>query len=193
MNPSSNESAVSWVDKYEFTKDWFSNRESDWWESFGYLSAGTVHAMEIGSLEGRSAMWMLEHLLVQQESTLTCIDLFSNPVVEARFDTNLQASGKAHKVTKLSGPSWTHLRNLRPGQFDLIYIDGSHHGRDVLEDGVLSFRLVKPGGFLIFDDYPWRNEDHSVYPKDAIDAFLYLYRDDVRVLQKKWQVFLQKM
>ena len=37
--------------------------------------------------------------------------------------------------------------------FDLIYIDASHYAPDVLSDAVLAFKLLKPGGILIFDDY----------------------------------------
>ena len=47
------------------------------------------------------------------------------------------------------------LRRLPLESFDIIYIDGSHAVNDVLEDAVLSFRLLKPEGILIFDDYRW--------------------------------------
>ena len=36
---------------------------------------------------------------------------------------------------------------------DLIYIDGSHLAKDVLSDAILSWKLLKPSGVMIFDDY----------------------------------------
>lgn len=188
-----NNSNDSHNQKYEFTKDWFSKRESSWLEHFGGLANRPSTALEIGSLEGRSAVWMLENLLLDSESHLICIDLFGDPEVEDRFDRNIVRSGAATKIEKLKGVSWRHLRSLKPESFDLVYVDGSHHGRDVLEDAILSYRLLRTGGFLVFDDYPWKKDnDHSVYPKEAIDAFLHLYQEFVEVLQVHWQVFLRK-
>jgi hypothetical protein len=34
--------------------------------------------------------------------------------------------------------------------------DGSHRARDVLEDAVLSWPLLKVGGIMLFDDYLWQ-------------------------------------
>jgi len=39
--------------------------------------------------------------------------------------------------------------------YDIVYIDGSHVANDVLQDAVLVWQLVKVGGFMIFDDYPF--------------------------------------
>ena len=36
-----------------------------------------------------------------------------------------------------------------------VYVDGSHHARDVLQDAVLAWGLLRPGGYMIFDDYGW--------------------------------------
>lgn len=180
--------------KYEFTRDWFSNRESNWIKHFSSLSALPLRALEIGSLEGRSAVWMLDHMLLHPNSSLSCIDLFRSEELENRFNKNIRATGAESKVTKLKGPSWIHLRELPCNTFDFIYIDGSHHGRDVIEDAILSYRLLKKEGILVFDDYPWRGDaQHTVFPKDAIDAFLHLYQDHVNVIDFGWQVILRRI
>ena len=41
------------------------------------------------------------------------------------------------------------------GLFDLVYIDGSHSAKDVLLDSLLAWRLLRPGGAMIWDDYEW--------------------------------------
>ena len=73
--------------------------------------------------------------------------------VERRFDHNLRVAHAAHKVTKIKATSREALRKLPFESYDLVYLDGSHMAADVLEDAVLSFPLLKPGGILIFDDY----------------------------------------
>jgi hypothetical protein len=51
--------------------------------------------------------------------------------------------------------------------FDFIYIDGSHMRVDVLLDAVLAWQLLKPGGFMVLDDYEWNEyRDNMVcHPK----------------------------
>jgi len=181
------------VSPYEFTSDWFSWRASSWEKHFIHLAGCPIQCLEIGSFEGRSAIWVVENLLSHPASRLTCIDIFYNAILEDRFERNIYATGRGERVVKLKGPSWRHLRPLPLDTFDLIYIDGSHHGRDVIEDAILCFRLLKSGGFLIFDDYRWAaNPTFSVYPKDAIDAFLHLFQDQIDILHLDWLVILQK-
>lgn len=136
---------------------------------------------------------MLENILDNPSSHLTCIDLFPIQEVEDRFDNNISLTGYQNRVTKLKGVSWKHLRNLPPESFDLVYVDGSHDGRDVLEDAILTYRLTKVNGIIIFDDYPWEdNPMHSAYPKDAIDAFIKCYHDFISVIDMQWQVCIKK-
>jgi len=101
-----------------------------------------LHALEIGSYEGRSALWMLENVLTDTSCTLTCIDIFSN----TNFIQNTAAF--RDRLTYIIGDSRVVLRSHfeRKEQFDLIYIDGNHAACNVLEDIVLSFPLLKTGG-----------------------------------------------
>ena len=54
------------------------------------------------------------------------------------------------------GRSQDLLRAMTGEPFDLVYIDASHEAADVLADAVLAWPLLKPGGFLGFDDYTSR-------------------------------------
>jgi len=61
----------------------------------------------------------------------------------------------------------------------MIYIDGSHETPDVFSDAALSYRLLRIGGLMIFDDYIWgggANADPIMNPKMAIDCFLNCYQ-----------------
>ena len=64
-----------------FTADWFSHNERMWRELFdkvGWHSPEReLHALEVGSWEGRSACWLLQNILKHENSTLHCIDTWS--------------------------------------------------------------------------------------------------------------------
>ena len=63
------------------------------------------------------------------------------------METASQAYGQHQPVF---GADW--FSPVTCQKYDIIYIDGSHEARDVLEDAVLAYRLLKIGGLLIFDD-----------------------------------------
>lgn len=174
---------------YFFSVDWVTPRVP-YWPKFPDPKP-PLRAMEIGSHEGRSAIWMLENLLTHPESRLTCIDIWRNPEVEKRFDRNIYISGQSTKVQKIKDDHWRALCH-QPYGFDLVYIDGSHEAQHVLEDAVWCFRLTKPGGFLIFDDYLWNFPQATIPPKPAIDGFLASYAPRIELVHKDWQVIIQK-
>lgn len=175
----------------DFTSDWHSMHIPIWQEHLSEFDGRPVRCLEIGSHEGRSAVWIAQHLLSHPSATLMCIDPWPSQAAESRFDANIAETGRAPQVRKLKTSSWQGLPTLKPG-FDLIYIDGNHEGRHVLEDAILSMRLLKVGGLLIFDDYPYQPVGVTQPPMPAIDAFLLLWSDCLTVLHKETQVILRK-
>lgn len=176
----------------EFTSNWHSPHIPMWQEHLGELDGRSVRCLEIGSHEGRSAVWIAQHLLSHPSATLTCVDPWPTPAAEQRFDANLAATGRAPQVRKLKVGSWYALQTLTPG-FDLAYIDGNHEGRHVLEDAIGAFRLLKVGGLLIFDDYLYQPAGVTQPPQPAIDAFLLLWSDCLTMLHRDAQVIVQKI
>jgi hypothetical protein len=167
--------------EYHFTQDWFSG-VIPVWES--------VLSPYRGRPSGRSAVWMLENILTHPSSHLTGIDVFQGPL-KARCLENLRRSGGGGRVTTIVEPSQVVLRRLPLETFDIIYIDGSHATSDVLEDAVLSYRLLKPRGVLIFDDYRWSgalyrgpdtHDAPSDFPKAAIDRFVQCFLPQLEVV-----------
>ena len=189
---------------YRFTEDWVTPNTGNWRQQLRHLEGRpNIHALEIGSFEGRSALWFLGNILTHATSTMTCVDVFADPAYEARFDHNIQVSTFAKKVRKMKGLSQKVLRQLKPHSYDLIYIDGSHMAVDVLIDAVLSWDLLKPGGIIIFDDYamgsnvapqvpsfqrtnPWSR------PQIAVDAFLDVFKPYIDLRHKGYQVIVRK-
>jgi predicted O-methyltransferase YrrM len=182
--------------KYKFTFDGVSTNAKIWSTHLREFNGKpNVAALEIGSYEGRSALWFLANILTHDTSTITCVDLFDDDI-DSTFNDNVKASGLDHKITKLKGDSKVVVRNLKKN-FDFVYIDGSHIAKDVLIDAVLAWDLLKPGGIVIFDDYgfiraPADNQSNALIPKLAVDAFLLAFRHHIDVLHQDYQVIVKK-
>ena len=94
---------------------------------------------------------------------------------------------------KIKGASQVVLRQLYGQTFDLVYIDGAHEARYVIEDAVLCFPLVQSGGFILFDDYDFSfKQKSSQNTAVAIDAFVSMFSDEVTVVERGRQVLLRK-
>lgn len=170
-----------------------------------FKGAANIEALEIGCFEGRSTIWFLENILTHISSKITCIDTFEGSAdhrhfkvdvsgCEEQFRANIKPFGK--KVIPIKGPSNYVLKEMGKDNdwADFIYLDGSHLAPDVLEDAVLSWTLLKPGGIMIFDDYLWKNMPNPLdNPAPGIDAFLSVYSGKYRELLRGYQIAIQKL
>ncbi len=187
-----------WYKGKNFTTDWTTGLLETWTR---FLSPAPVRdVLEVGSWEGRSAIFFLEYC---PNSRITCIDTFQGGLehadfagvatVEARFDANL--AGYGDRVEKIKSRSVPALDRLgQDGRlFDVIYIDGSHARDDVMLNSLLAWRLLRQDGLMMWDDYRWKSEwpDHE-RPQRAIDSFLALHADDLEVVHMWNQVFARK-
>ena len=179
-----------------YTQDWFSFHEVHWRQHFGQLvGRPALQAVEVGSYEGRSACWIVQHLLTGENSRLICVEPFQEYEGQERnFDHNTRTAGCADKIIKLRGRSQQVLPFLAEESFDFVYVDGSHMILDVLQDAAMCWRLVRPRGILVFDDY-----EHALFPDSfgmtagpAINAFLSLLSGKYELMFKDWQVALRK-
>lgn len=179
------------INMYELTHDWWSMRANAWHEHVIPRLPRPFRWLELGSLEGRSAVWMLDQVM-QKGDSLTCVDIwlhtfdgFSSEHAEDRFDRNI-----AGRAEKYKGKTHQFLVNALATnrEFDGVYIDADHLARSVLEDSVLAWRLLPVGGIMVWDDYEWRSpmNPDSLPPKPAIDAFTAMYPIDV--VYRGWQV-----
>jgi predicted O-methyltransferase YrrM len=145
--------------------------------------------LEIGCYEGRATVWLLENIATHPDATIKCIDIAE----QASFRQNILAARSPEKVRLEIGRSQNLLRLYPANAFDFVYVDGSHETVDVLEDAVLSFRLLRRGGIMGFDDFKWKDQAFpDATPKLAINAFLSIYGRKITVLMKDYQVWIRK-
>jgi len=155
-----------------FIYDWFKDIETVMTELVDPL---TSHIVEVGSFEGRSTLWFMQHC---PGAHITCIYHFRGGADQlscnldgllARFAENLK--GYEHRMTVFVEDAWNAWRHIDSEYSDLVFVDGSHIALDVIHDLTEAWRCVKRGGLIIADDYSWKNELPDC-PKVAIDAFL---------------------
>jgi predicted O-methyltransferase YrrM len=176
-------------ERFNFTADWFCHNEWNFIKYLAHLIDTPCRILEIGCYEGRATVWMLENIATHPDATIKCIDC----VEQASFRQNILAARSPEKVRLEIGFSRNLLRSYPTSTFDFVYVDGSHGTVDVLEDAVLSFRLLKTGGIMGFDDYKWKDRAFpGATPKLAINAFLSVYRREITVLWMGYQVWIRK-
>lgn len=186
-----------YVDK-SFTSDWTSDKLQNWTR---FVSRNNVRSiLEIGSWEGRSAIFFLEHCL---NSTITCIDTFKGgqehlgieglATVEERFDSNLAPYGsRVEKIRSRSIPALDRL-GIDCRMFDVLYIVGSHQRDDVILDTLLAWRLLKKDGLMMWDDYRWKRDlPERDRPETAVNTFFDLHGDELEILYLADQVIARR-
>jgi len=202
---------------YEFTTDWFNATAKSNWDAL-VPQIQPQRILEIGSFEGASTCYLIEKNDWTPSLEIYCVDTwtggiehqnnrFDMAVVEERFKHNIEVAKKSSSqncdLMVLKGKSDKQLANLiamgMENSFDLIYIDGSHQAPDVLMDALLSFKLVRPGGYLFFDDYLWSEnlaygQDPIRSPKFAIDCFTNTFCRQIQILRGLpiYQLYIQK-
>jgi hypothetical protein len=192
---------------YTFTSDWFSNNIELWSYYLHDLKGKpNLHFLEIGSYEGRSTVWLLDNILTDPTSKISCIDLFDGDIPDNDFskDPSLNTNYfqtflkniELHKskVEVYKGYSYKILKSFQEEEYlDFVYIDGAHTAYETLMDAIYVDPLIKIGGIIIFDDYPLKEEggpENS--PGLGIDCFCNAFTKQYEIIHVGWQVILKK-
>jgi predicted O-methyltransferase YrrM len=188
---------------YHFTEDYVTIYEKTWRTFLNhYIGIKNLHFLEVGSYEGRSTVWFLDNVLTDSTAQITCVD----NCFTKNFYLNIAEFSE--KVVIMTGDSQVVLRDkkfLEP-IFDVIYIDGSHTAKHVLEDAILTLPSLKIGGIMIFDDYLWKEPDLMAdssgfsdaevlrqEPKIAIDSFINVFGDSLEIIYQSYQMVFRKI
>jgi predicted O-methyltransferase YrrM len=195
------------MSEYQFTKDWFQWSPPVWEKIIPHLPERKSF-LEIGSFEGRSAVWIIENMMVDG-GEIVCIDTWEGGAehvnnemdgAELRFEHNINTVREKHperRVTKCRGMStqWLPAVTQEKYSFDFIYIDGSHIAKDVLTDACMAWPLLKRGGFMVFDDYMWKPPGFTLLdrPKFAVDVFTTLFENELVIAYSGYQLIVRKV
>uniref|UniRef100_A0A6C0D989 Methyltransferase n=1 Tax=viral metagenome TaxID=1070528 RepID=A0A6C0D989_9ZZZZ len=157
--------------------------------------------LEIGTYYGANLLSVAHFYGSHEESELHCIDPWEDyndydeykgkqDKIYNSFLNNINNSNYKDKIKIHRGYSHEKLLTFEDEYFDIIYIDGNHEPEYVMEDAIISFRKVKKGGFIIFDDYGWGGKNLT---QKGIDCFLVGYSKKIKVIgAKNNQIFCKK-
>ena len=181
--------------KYRLADNWLSHLKVDEYKD------RPINYLEIGVFYGANLLSVANKYGLHPDSKLYGVDPWEDydeypeykeeqSKIYDSFITNLQNSGVEDKVVLHRGYSNLEIPKFQDEFFDIVYIDGNHEPEYVLEDAVLSFRKLKKGGIMIFDDYGWGGPDLT---KRGIDGFLNGYHKRITYIgEKDSQVFIRK-
>jgi len=197
-----------WLQSQMFIEGVIYRTADNWFTTIPLWSAPTpIKYLEIGTFYGANLFSVALTYAAHPQSRLYCIDPWVDyedypeykdraytqvESIYATFLSNLDGSGFKDKVTVIRGYSHQEVPKFEDDFFDIIYIDGNHEPEYVMEDAVLSFRKLKVGGFMVFDDYLWGGPDLTTL---GIDGFLRSYHK--RLSSEKtlvnYQIIVQKI
>jgi len=137
-----------------------------------------IKYLEIGTFYGANIISVANTYGLHNDSKLYCIDPWEDyndypeyknqqGTIYESFINNIEKFDVKDKIIINRGYSNIEIPKFQDEYFDIIYIDGNHESEYVLEDAILSFRKLKKGGIMIFDDY------HPVWhmTQKGIDSF----------------------
>lgn len=168
---------------FKFTTDWFSgNVDKSMRKLYQMFKDNKNNILEIGSYEGRSTTWMLQHLCSHDASTLTSVDPYNigDPKCSVKnntyeiFSNNIKLCDNFSKFSQIVGYSSSVLPKLidEEKMYNIIYIDGSHLYKDIVLDLNYSDVLLKNSGVLIIDDVGIENVSGYVDVHKACKEFV---------------------
>lgn len=196
---------------YAFSHDYFSGFIATWQRWFQlWIRQAPLEAVLVGVGQGGTALWLLDQVIAPRSGSLRCLDGWAGssgyPLLDADlaargtslrelFAANLSRGGHSAapgRVQLLEGAVEEQLAGLPAASTDLVWIHGASGAEGVLEQAVLALRLLRPGGFLVFDDVQAQLLDRRRNPGRAVAMVLDVFRDRYRLLARGQQVLLQR-
>ena len=174
--------------KYPEERMFFTDHITIWEEILSSLKGKPNITLEIGALYGGSSVYILEEFCKEEGSHHNIMDINTNEFIENNINPYKD------KLTYLLGESSDSFKQFtEKNVFDLIYIDGNHMSKYVLEDAVNSFYILKDGGYMIFDDFGggWEQEKH-LQVKTAVESFVHSYEKYLDVVHQGYQFIIRK-
>jgi len=157
-----------------------------------WMNQPNLSFLEIGSGEGSSAIGIIQTVLTDASSKITCVDKWDASLLngyfaddyEANFDVN--TAPYASQIIKVKSDSATWLVNNKDKRFDFIYIDGDHNYSGCKMDITLSWNMLKSGCWMVVDDYGFDGVTQ------ATDEFTITATDIVQMVRTDSQTWFKK-
>lgn len=179
--------------EFKFTRSWFKSRNQKTWSSFLIPKFGdgrSIKMVQIGVFEGMDLVHCLQNILTHPDSRVVAIDpwLGTTKLDQRYMEECYQRAvhnlspwhGNTNKVNILRRKSEDVLSQLEGNYYDLIIIDGDHNAEPVYQDSIQALRLIKPGGWIVWDDVRNRTfkKNHVLH---GLNKFLAEHGNEVKL------------
>lgn len=170
------------------------------WEAIIPCVDEPIKIMEIGAYHGANICSYMKTYARHNNTVIHCIDPWFNYNGYNEYTTNQPSNYSLFlgNISKLSpndinkiyihrGLSGDIVPTFQNESFDIIYIDGNHTKRYVLEDSIICLNKIKKGGWIIFDD------THDTEVNEAVQSFLKInsqYFDEIKLQNS--QLFIKR-
>ena len=171
------------------------------WETIIPCVEEPIKIMEIGAYHGANICSYMKTYARHNNTEIHCVDPWS---YYNEYDENSDKQPAKNyslflgNISKLSpndinkiyihrGLSGDIVPTFKNESFDIIYIDGNHTKRYVLEDSIICLNKIKKGGWIIFDD------THDTEVNEAVQSFLKInsqYFDEIKLQNS--QLFIKR-
>jgi hypothetical protein len=167
-----------------------------------YKGKPDLRFLQLGVFTGDASAWLLSNILTDTSSHLDDVDTWAGSDEEEHREFDFSDVHKTYRlktkdfknVASHQVDSVTYLAERRKDTYDFIYIDADHTAAGVINDAIHSWRTLKTGGIMAFDDYNWKTEKELVYrPLAAIDFFCWSFADKLEILEANEQVWVKKL
>jgi len=167
-----------------------------------------THAIEIGCFHGTTTNLLVDTFTRHNPEgfkSVTCVDPWSddymevgnvpwNPVWQGQYSKFLANTLRNQdKIEIRRGASQQIVPTLTGRTFDFAYIDGEHTEEATYKDACNVLPLMKPGGYILFDDYLWGDyvNQPELTPKRAVDRFVEENKERVEVIHQDFQFLVR--
>lgn len=158
------------------------------------INRDNLSILHIGAYTGRCSEWMMN--TVNKTCKLVDVDTWTgSDRAKGQLDDYNQdyneienihnaRISKFSNIKKFKGTSDEYFKSIKDqGEiFDFIYVDGSHKYDDVYNDAINSYKHLKTGGIIAFDDYYWKiDQPKELIPHFAIKRFISEYDFEILI------------
>ena len=139
-----------------------------------------LNYVEIGCYAGGSACLMLQ----RKNTSVFSIDLGTpiHPSLVSENVNKLNKHNNNYNYIQGSSHDFNVFNKLNDyiNEIDILFIDGDHSFDGVIKDFEMYSKLVKSGGYIIFDDY--NDYQHSPAVKHADDGLVSNLKNDYNII-----------
>lgn len=182
---------------FQFTRSWFLNRNLETFKELVLPEwvGKPITYLELGVFEGMSLVWMLQHVLTHPDAKAVGVDphLMTTKLSEETMHQVMQRAigntapwttthygrdvpncklirGNSAEVLRLMLRNRHGYMGIKAESVDLCMVDGDHNALGVLDDCRLVWRLLKPGGWMICDDY-FNDKPKTHHVEEGVDTW----------------------